>query len=42
MNGFDLTDKLTQELFSDLDAHKKGYLTEEDWINSFSGYDWKN
>lgn len=38
--GFDLTEKLLYELFSDLDQHKKGYLTENDWINAFAHYDW--
>jgi hypothetical protein len=26
--GFDLTEKLLYELFSDIDQHKKGFLTE--------------
>lgn len=33
--GFDLTDKLLQTLFADLDPHKKGYLSEADWVNAF-------
>lgn len=28
LRGFDLTEKLMQEFYSDLDPHKKGYLTE--------------
>lgn len=41
MKGFDLTEKLMQDLFSDLDQHKKGYLTEQDWEIAFGGYNWK-
>lgn len=40
--GFDLTDKLLQVLFADLDPHKKGYLTELDWTNAFGAYSFKN
>ncbi len=38
LRGFDLTEKLMQEIFSDLDPHKKGYVTEDDWINAFSNF----
>jgi hypothetical protein len=41
LSGFDLTEKLLHELFSDLDSHKKGYLTENDWTNAFLHYDWQ-
>ena len=34
--GFNMTDKLLQKLFADLDPHKKGYLSEVDWLNAFS------
>jgi len=27
-----------QQLFSDLDPHKKGHLTENDWEQAFGGY----
>ena len=37
LTGFNLTDKLIQQVFSDLDPHKKGYLTENDWLNAFGG-----
>lgn len=40
--GFDLTDKLLQILFADLDPHKKGYLSELDWVNAFGTYSFKN
>jgi len=40
--GFDLTDKLLQTLFADLDPHKKGYLSELDWLNAFGTYSFKN
>ena len=33
--GFNLTEKLMQQLFADLDPHKKGHLTELDWENAF-------
>jgi hypothetical protein len=36
--GFNLTERLLQQLFADLDPHKKGYLTFFDWENSFGGY----
>ena len=35
LTGFNLTEKLVQEVYSDLDPHKKGYLTENDWLNAF-------
>jgi len=38
--GFDLTEKLVYEIFSDLDSHKKGYLIESDWLNAFAQYNW--
>lgn len=38
LQGFNLTDKLIQTLFADLDPHKKGYLTQTDWENAFGGY----
>ncbi|EGR32802.1 hypothetical protein IMG5_070330 [Ichthyophthirius multifiliis] len=34
--GFNLTNQLIQQVFSDLDPHKKGYLTKKDWISTFS------
>jgi len=42
LRGFDLTDRLMQELFSDLDPHKKGHLTESDWENAFGNRDIKS
>ena len=38
LKGFSQTDKLMQQLFSDLDPHKKGHLTENDWEQAFGGY----
>jgi len=29
-----------QKLFSELDPHKKGYLTENDWQNAFGAFNW--
>ncbi len=40
LNGFNLTKQLQQQLFSELDAHKKGFLTENDWILAFSQFNW--
>lgn len=31
---------LVQKLFSELDPHKKAYLTENDWKNAFSTFNW--
>ncbi|KAM3134464.1 hypothetical protein pb186bvf_013430 [Paramecium bursaria] len=41
LSGFDLTEKLVYEIFSDIDTHKKGYLAEPDWLNAFSQYHWQ-
>lgn len=38
LRGFNLTEKLIQQLFSYLDPHKKGHLTENDWEVAFGGY----
>ena len=35
-----MTVPLIQKLFAELDPHKKGYLTEQDWINAFSSFNW--
>ncbi|KAL4439089.1 hypothetical protein ABPG74_008864 [Tetrahymena malaccensis] len=40
--GFDLTENQTQKVFSSLDPHKKGYLTQNDWINQFKNFSWKD
>ena len=41
LTGFDLTDRLIQKLFADLDPHKKGYLIEADWVNAFGNLAYK-
>jgi len=38
LNGFNLTTKLQQQLFSEIDSHKKGFLTENDWNLAFSQF----
>lgn len=38
LHGFNLTEKLMQQLFADLDPHKKGYLSDLDWENGFGNY----
>jgi len=40
LKGFNLTDQLLQQLFSELDPHKKGFLTESDWKLAFGGFNW--
>lgn len=37
--GFNMTLPLIQKLFAELDPHKKGYLSEQDWMNAFSPFD---
>ena len=41
LKGFDITESQLKEFFTDLDSHKKGFHTEQDWSTAFSGYDWK-
>jgi hypothetical protein len=36
-----LTPPLIQQLFSELDPHKKGYLSEQDWSSAFKAFNWK-
>ena len=40
--GFNLTVPLIQKLFSELDPHKKGYLSETDWSNAFKSFKWND
>ena len=40
LHGFNLTKELMHEMYAQLDPHKKGYLTENDWNNAFSKYNW--
>ena len=35
LDGFNLTEKLLRDLFSDFDPHKKGHLTKADWTAVF-------
>jgi Ca2+-binding EF-hand superfamily protein len=42
LSGFNLSKQLVNELFSEIDPHKKGYLVENDWVNAFGSYDWKS
>jgi Ca2+-binding EF-hand superfamily protein len=35
LDGFNLTEKLLKDLFSDFDPHKKGHLTRSDWRQVF-------
>lgn len=35
LQGFNMTLPLMQKLFAEIDPHKKGYLTEHDWVNAF-------
>lgn len=38
MSGFNLTQPLIQKLFAELDPHKKGYLSVNDWSNAFKAF----
>ena len=38
LEGFNLTQPLVQKLFSELDPHKKGFLTLNDWRNAFKTF----
>lgn len=40
--GFNLTNDLLQQLYADLDWHKKGYLTLQDWTQAFHNYQWQD
>lgn len=40
LEGFNLTVPLLQQLFSELDSHKKGYLSKNDWQLTFKAFDW--
>ena len=40
--GFNLTSPLLHKLFAQLDAHKKGTLSPNDWVNTFSKYNWRD
>ena len=40
LKGFNLTEQLLQQLFSELDPHKKGFLSESDFEIAFSGFNW--
>lgn len=42
LEGFNLTVALLQQLFSELDSHKKGYLSKNDWELAFRAFDWNN
>ena len=42
LNGFDLTEKCMHSLFSNLDLHKKSYLSVSDWVTAFSKYNYRN
>lgn len=38
LGGFNMTLPLIQKLFAELDPHKKGYLTINDWVNAFQAF----
>lgn len=40
LHGFDLSNQLQYELFTEIDPHKKGFITENDWSNAFKAYAW--
>ena len=41
LSGFNLTLPLEQQLFAELDPHKKGVLSVQDWKNAFSSFTWR-
>jgi hypothetical protein len=36
LTDFNLTDQLQMKLFAKIDQHQKGFITQQDWINTFS------
>ena len=40
LHGFNLTTPLYQELFSQIDPHKKGFISANDWCNSFNRFNY--
>jgi hypothetical protein len=40
LKGFNLTEVLLHELFSELDPHKKGLLALNDWSIAFKDFEW--
>lgn len=38
LSGFNLTDELLQKLFAFIDPHKKGFISQSDWMRAFSKY----
>ena len=40
LSGFNLTTVLLHQLFSELDPHKKGFLSLVDWESAFGKYNW--
>jgi hypothetical protein len=38
LNGFNLTSSLYEELFSQIDPHKKGFISVNDWKNAFERF----
>jgi hypothetical protein len=42
LHGFNITSQLIHELFSELDSHKKGYISLNEWQNYFGHFNWKD
>lgn len=40
--GFNMTLPLIQKLFAEIDPHKKGYLSEQDWMNAFAPFNYED
>lgn len=40
LSGFIPNEDILKKIFSELDVHKKGYLTESDFTSCFGGYNW--
>ncbi len=41
LSGFNLTEQLVQQLFAELDPHRKGFLSEQDWSSAFKAFNWR-
>ena len=40
--GFNMTLPLIQKLYAELDPHKKGFLTESDWVNALAAFNYND
>ena len=38
LRDFNLTEQLLMKLFARIDQHQKGFITEQDWVNTFGAH----